>query len=132
MKYTIAQVSERTGLTPHTLRYYDKEGLLPFIERSASGIRIFKESDFEWLSLISCLKNTGMQIKDIKQFIDWCSEGDSTLQNRLELFKLQKEQVNKQIEALNKHLEKINHKIEYYELACEAGTEKAVKKASSL
>lgn len=127
MPYTVTQAARRAGLTAHTLRYYDREGLLPFVDRTPSGSRAFKESDFEWLSVITCLKSTGMSIKDIRQFIDWCSQGDSTLGERLSMFKRQKQLVEQQIALLNKHMEKINHKIRYYELACEAGTEDVVR-----
>ena len=127
MSYTIAQAARRAGLTAHTLRYYDKEGLLPFVDRSPSGFRAFKESDFEWLSVITYLKSTGMPIRDIRQFIDWCVQGDSTLADRLAMFRRQKSIVEQQISQLQKHMEKINHKIRYYEIACEAGTEDAVR-----
>ena len=85
------------GVAPSTLRYYDKEGLLPFVERSGGGIRMFKGEDIEWLSIIECLKKTGMPIKEIKQFIDWCIEGDSTIDKRLELIDRQRERVQKKI-----------------------------------
>ena len=71
MLYTVGEMAKRLQVAPSTLRYYDKEGLLPFLERSNGGIRMFRESDFEWLSIIACLKQTGMPIKDIKTFIDW-------------------------------------------------------------
>lgn len=60
MQYTVGEMAKRLHVAPSTLRYYDKEGLLPFLERSSGGIRIFQDSDFEWLSIISCLKQTGM------------------------------------------------------------------------
>jgi DNA-binding transcriptional MerR regulator len=123
MGYSIGQAAAKAGLTTHTLRYYEKEGLLPFVERTSSGLRSFKESDFEWLGVINCLKNTGMSIKDIKTFIDWCMEGDATLQKRLDMFKRQKELVEAQIDLLQKHIEKINYKVWYYETAVKAGTE---------
>lgn len=123
MTYTVSQVAERIGITAHTLRYYDREGLLPFVDRTASGIRKFKEDDFEWLSVIECLKNTGMPIKDIKTFIDWCMEGDSTLLNRLDMFKERKKETERQIAELQKSLDKINYKCWYYETAVAAKTE---------
>ena len=83
MFYTIGEMAKKMGVAPSTLRYYDKEGLLPFVERSGGGIRMFKDEDIEWLSIIECLKKTGMPIKEIKQFIDWCIEGDSTIDKRL-------------------------------------------------
>lgn len=68
-----------------------------------------------------------MPIRDIRQFIDWCVQGDSTLADRLAMFRRQKSIVEQQISQLQKHMEKINHKIRYYEIACEAGTEDAVR-----
>ncbi len=76
MFYNISEVAKKMNVTSSTLRYYDKEGLLPFVDRTEGGIRKFKEDDFEWLSIIECLKNTGMSIKDIKAFIDWCMDGE--------------------------------------------------------
>lgn len=123
MGYPIGKAAEKSGLSIHTLRYYEKEGLLPFVERTPSGQRNFKEDDFVWLSVITCLKETGMPIKDIKEFIDWCLEGDSTLEKRLNMFQKQKEFVQAQMDALQKHLDRIDHKIWYYETAVKAGTE---------
>ena len=59
-----------------TLRYYDKEGLLPFVERSSGGIRMFQEKDYEWLKVISCLKKAGMSLKDIREYINLAMQGD--------------------------------------------------------
>jgi len=122
MHYTISKTAERIGLTAHTLRYYDKEGLLPFVDKSANGARVFKESDFEWLAIIECLKQTGMQLKSIKQYIDWCMEGDATLQQRYDMFITRKAEAERQIDVLKNALEKINYKCWYYETALEAGT----------
>lgn len=119
---TISQAAQKCGLTAHTLRFYDKEGLLPYVDRSPSGIRIFKESDFEWLNMINCLKDSGMPIKKIKEFINLCMEGDSTLDKRLEIIKNHQKEVKNQMVILQKHLEVINHKVWYYETAFEAGT----------
>lgn len=122
MLYTVGEISKRVNIAPSTLRYYDKEGLLPFVERSKSGIRMFKDSDLEWLSIIECLKKTGMPIKEIKKFVDWCIEGDSTIEQRLELIDRRKEAVLKQIEQLKQTLDTLNYKHWYYETAKEAGT----------
>lgn len=122
MLYTVGEISKRVSIAPSTLRYYDKEGLLPFVERSKSGIRMFKDSDLEWLSIIECLKKTGMPIKEIKKFVDWCTEGDSTIEQRLELIDRRKEAVLKQIEQLKQTLDTLNYKHWYYETAKEAGT----------
>lgn len=122
MIYTVGETAKKIGVAPSTLRYYDKEGLLPFVERSGGGIRMFKESDFDWLSLIECLKKTGLPIKEIKNFIDWYTEGDSTIDKRLELIDRQREAVLAQIEQMNKTLDMLNYKHWYYETAKKAGT----------
>lgn len=123
MGYSISEVSNRSGLSIYTLRYYDKVGLLPFVDRTPGGARDFKESDFDWIAVINCLKDTGMPVKEIKQFIDWCLEGDSTLKNRLEVFVEHKRKVAEQIKLLEKHMKKIDYKIWYYETSVAAGTE---------
>ncbi|MBD8028009.1 MerR family transcriptional regulator [Ureibacillus sp. Re31] len=121
--YSISEVAKQLDLTVYTLRYYDKEGLLPFVERTSSGIRMFKESDIEALKVIECLKSTGMPIKEIKNFIDWCSDGDATLQQRYDMFIERKASVETQLKELKKTLELIDHKCDYYKTALEAGTE---------
>lgn len=127
MGYSIGQVAKKTGLTAHTLRYYQKEGLLPFLQKSSSGLRVFSETDLGWLELIECLKETGMPLKDIKQYIDWYLEGDTTLSLRLEMFKKQKLRVEAQIKQFQKHLKKIEYKIALYNEAVKQNSlEKAV------
>jgi DNA-binding transcriptional MerR regulator len=123
MTCSIGEAAKKTGLTPYTIRYYEKEGLLPFVDRNSNGIREFKESDFEWLAMIECLKGTGMPIKEIGEFIGWCMEGDGTLQKRLDMFLKQKEELEIKMTELQKYMEKINYKIWYYTTAVEAGTE---------
>lgn len=86
MNYSISDVSKIMNLPVSTLRYYDKEGLLPYIERKDSGYRIFKEDDIRMLEIIECFKNTGMSIKEIKHFIELVKQGDISLQQRYELF----------------------------------------------
>jgi DNA-binding transcriptional MerR regulator len=112
VKATIKQVSEKTGLSTYVLRYYEKEGLLPHVGRSESGIRLYSEADLEWLGLICCLKKTGMSIKQIRDFVELCSQGSSTLDQRRELLVEHKENVELKIQELYKYLEKIDCKIE--------------------
>lgn len=129
MEYSIAQAAEKACLTVHTLRYYDKEGLLPFIRRSASGARVFTESDMEWLGLIGCLKNAGMPLKDIRTFIEWCMQGDATLSKRRDmLLQLQQEAFEK-MKQIQNSLHTLDCKIRYYNQACAAGSEAAVGKS---
>ena len=125
--YTIGEISEMFNLSVSALRYYDKEGLLPNVKRE-NGIRKFDESDVESLLLIECLKKSGMQIKDIKIFLDWCQEGDSTLSKRLQMFQDQKEKILKEIKDFESTLDLINFKCWYYSEAVKLGTDKELKK----
>ena len=121
MGYSIGQVAKKNGLTAHTLRYYEKEGLLPFVKKNSSGLRVFSDTDIGWLVMIECLKGTGMPLKGIKQYIDWFIEGDSTLEKRLQMFKDQKHKLQEQMLQLQKHMEKIDYKIHLYEEAVKRG-----------
>ena len=118
--YTIGQAAERAGLSADTLRYYDKQGLLPFVARAENGYRVFTEEDFAWLDTIACLKGTGMELKDIRTFIRWCMQGDSTLQNRLDLILARKREVESQISQLRGYLNKLEQKIDHYRQALNA------------
>lgn len=120
--YTIGQISELFHLPISTLRYYDKEGLFPDMTRS-SGIRRFGEKETEALRVIECLKKSGLEIKDIKQFMDWCSQGSSTYPQRRELFLRQKKLIELEIARLEKSLDMIRFKCWYYEQAMLDGNE---------
>ena len=89
MFYTVGEMAKLLGVPASTLRYYDKEGLLPFVERSSGGIRMFKDQDYEWLKIIECMKKAGMPIKDIKEYLELTLRGDETIHQRLELFQKQ-------------------------------------------
>ena len=120
--YTIGQVSKMFGLPISTLRYYDKEGLFPDMERS-SGIRRFGQRELEALRVIECLKKSGMEIKDIRQFMEWCAQGSSTYPQRRAMFVKQKESVEAEIARMNRVLDMLNFKCWYYEQAIKDGNE---------
>lgn len=122
MLYTVGEMAKLLGIAPSTLRYYDQEGLLPFVERSSGGVRVFKDADFEWLQIIECLKKTGMPLKDIREFIHMAMQGDDTIDNRLALIIKQQECVKKQIEELQQTLAVLDFKRWYYETAKAEGT----------
>ena len=124
--YTIGQVSEMSGLPISTLRYYDKQGLFPGMERT-SGIRKFSDKEMEALRVIECLKKSGLEIKDIKQFMQWCVEGASTYPQRKELFEQQKKTVEAEIAHMNRVLDMLKFKCWYYEQAMQDGCEDRVK-----
>ena len=105
MVYTVGEMAKKLDVPASTLRYYDKEGLLPFVERSSGGIRMFRESDFEWLQVIGCMKKAGMSIRDIRQYIELALRGDDTIDTRLKMFTHQT----------------VDYKCWYYETAKAAG-----------
>ena len=112
--YSIQEVSRKTGLSTHTLRYYEKEGLLGLVERSRSGFRQYTDADLEVLSGICCLKNTGMSLQEIARFLKLSREGDSTLQERVELLQAHREKVLARMEELQTHLDKVTGKLNIY------------------
>lgn len=122
MMYTIGQISEMFDLPISTLRYYDKEGLFPHMERT-SGIRKFSDKEIEALYVIECLKKSGMEIKQIKQFMQWCVEGPSTYIKRKELFKARKEALETELKELQKTVAMTKFKCWYYEQAIADGNE---------
>lgn len=125
----IGEISKLTGLSISTLRYYDKNGLIPNLNRD-NGIRKFNTKDINSIRMINCLKNSGMKISEIKQFMDWCQDGDITIDKRLNMFIKQEENIHEQIEKLNNTLKLIKFKKWYYEKAKKDGTENIVKNMS--
>lgn len=122
MAYTVGEMAKLLGVTASTLRYYDKEGLLPFVERSSGGIRMFRESDIEWLRIIECMKKAGMPIKDIREYIELALKGDNTIELRLRMFQRQKEVLRQKLEGMQHTMEMVDYKCWYYETAKAAGT----------
>ena len=119
-------MSALTGLPASTLRYYDKQGLLPNLKRDGNNIRIFTDDDYASLRLIDCLKRSGLSIKDIKKFMDMAGK-EGALSGRLEIFRKRREILKRELEDLKCVLDVIEYKCWYYEKACEAGTDEAVK-----
>lgn len=120
--YTIGQVSKMFGLPISTLRYYDKEGLFPSMSREG-GIRRFGDQELEALRVIECLKRSGLEIREIKRFMQWCEEGPSTYAERGELFERRREAVLQQMEQLRKTLAMLEYKCWYYKVALADGNE---------
>ena len=124
--YTIGQVAEMFGLPVSTLRYYDKQGLFPNMER-VSGIRKFSEAEIEALRVIECLKKADMEIKDIRQFMEWCAEGPSTYPKRKAMFEERKAHIELEIAKMNRALDMLRFKCWYYEQAIQDGSEDRLK-----
>lgn len=125
--YSISEVAKKMKTSIPTLRYYDNLGLFPNLKKNKSGNRVFSEEDIEVVRIIKYLKKSGMQLSEIKEFMEWCKTGDSTLDKRLNLFKKQKEKVLKQMSELQETLDLIEFKEWYYSKAIKDGTESIVK-----
>ncbi|MGL5379874.1 MerR family transcriptional regulator [Clostridium sp.] len=115
MEYSIGKAAEAVGLSTYTLRYYEKEGLLPEVKRNSNGVRVYDDSDIFWIDLIKCLKDTGMSMTEIKSIVELSLKGDSTINDRREILVNHKKTVELKIEELNKSIEKINKKLDWYD-----------------
>ncbi|GED29796.1 MerR family transcriptional regulator [Brevibacillus centrosporus] len=113
-QFTIQQISQITGLTAHTLRYYEKIGLLDGVARNESGYRKYRESDLLWIDFLIRLRETRMPISEMKQFSDLRSQGKATIKERRTLLERHQNKVTKQIADLKENLLKIEHKIAHY------------------
>lgn len=127
MSYRINEVAQRIGLPVTTIRYYDREGLLPDVKRSEGGQREFSDEDIQLLQVIGCLKRTNMSLKDIRRFSALVRQGDASLVERREMFYKQREAVTAQIVELQSIAELIDRKCAYYDAAVAAGSEDAVQ-----
>lgn len=130
--YSIGEVAKRMGITTHTLRYYEKEGLLPRIRKNSSGARRFNDGDLLWLKILESLKATGLSLKDIKYYLELKLQGDKTLSERKQIFLKQKERLEEQIKALGDCIEKVNFKIKYCETAIQTGEDKVFENNQEL
>ncbi len=124
MTYSIGEISQRLDIAPSALRYYEKEGLLPFVERSDSGIRQFTDIDLEWLIIIDSLKKTGMPLKEIKEFVKMFEERDTTITRRLEIVLRHREVIQQQVAKLNEIIMALDFKEQYYRKALDEGKTK--------
>lgn len=125
--YSIGQVATMFNLNISTLRYYDQLGLFPHLQRDANGRRQFGSEELNMLTIVECLKRTGMPLDDIQQFMAWCDAGDETIDQRLAMFLDRRQAVQQQIRELEQTLKVIDHKCAYYQQAHQDGTEAHVK-----
>lgn len=112
--YSIREVSEKTGLSAHTLRYYEKEGVLRGVDRSQGGFRQYTDDDLESLGLVCCLKNTGMSIQEIARFMELTHEGEHTLQERVDLLREHRESMIRKMQEMQTYLEKVTWKLNFF------------------
>jgi DNA-binding transcriptional MerR regulator len=115
MSLTIAETAAKTGLTPHTLRYYERDGLMLAVDRSASGHRRYTDRDLQWIRLITRLRATGMPIREVRRYAELVRRGPGNEAERLAILRRHREHVRAELEAVSRHLAAIDDKISIYE-----------------
>lgn len=112
---TISEISKKYNLTQDTLRYYEKIGLIPNVPRSKSGIRDYDEETEKWVEFIKCMRNAGLSIETLIEYVTLFKKGNSTIEERKDLLISQKDELIKKIDNMNKTLERLNYKIKIYD-----------------
>lgn len=113
--YTVKEVSMIMNMSPYTLRFYEQKGLFPFVTRNEKNVRIFSEEDLEWVYMVKCLRDTGLSIVKVKEYIDLCVAGEETVPERLILLSIQRNTVKNKLNEVESMLEMIEYKISSYE-----------------
>lgn len=119
---TIAETAQKYDLTPDTLRYYERIGLLPHVGRTAGGIRDYQKEDCRWIEFIKCMRSAGLPVETLIEYVKLFAEGDNTLAARKALLIEQREALTARISEMQDTLERLNRKIENYDslmLSCE-------------
>ncbi|MBN2305055.1 MAG: MerR family transcriptional regulator [Anaerolineae bacterium] len=111
---TIQEVAENTGLTAHTLRYYERIGLIFPINRAESGHRRYCSRDLDWIRFLTCLRKTGMPVREMKRFAELVEQGDSTITQRRALLETHRRRILNTIRELQANLSAVEWKINYY------------------
>lgn len=114
MTYSMKQACQKTGLTYDTLKFYCNEGLVPNVKRAANNYRIFDDDDIAWINSLFCLKNCGMSIQEMKEFLDLCAEGETTIPARLEILASKLEGLQKEMKRLQDSIDYVKWKQNYY------------------
>ncbi|MER5364543.1 MerR family transcriptional regulator [Streptomyces sp. NPDC002722] len=113
-RYTISEVAAFTGLTAHTLRWYERIGLMPHVDRSHTGQRRFTNRDLDWLAFVGKLRLTGMPVADMVRYAELLREGEHTFEERQELLEATRRDVITRIAELQDTLAVLDHKIDFY------------------
>ncbi len=114
-KYTIGQLSKLLHIPIETLRYYEKSGITPRIQRNMNGYRSYSEDDKKWLGFVNCLKSTGMPLEKIKQYLKYMDDCDNTIIERRALVIEHKKNIENEMASLKLSLDRITHKVEFYD-----------------
>ncbi|MEV6679689.1 MerR family transcriptional regulator [Streptomyces erythrochromogenes] len=120
-RYTISEVEARTGLSQHTLRWYERIGLMPHVDRSHSGQRRFTDKDLDWLGFVGKLRATGMSVADMVRYAELVREGEHTVEERRELLERTRREVRARIGELTDALAVLDYKIDMYAMKTVSG-----------
>ncbi len=112
---TISEVSKKYNLTADTIRYYEKEGLIPRVPRTKNGIRDFDENTCSWIEFIKCMRNAGLEIETLKQYVTLFKQGRKTIKERKILLEEQRNKLLEKQKNINATLDRLNYKIKWYE-----------------
>jgi len=112
---TIKEVSERFNISPDTLRYYEKIGLIPPVKRNKGGIRDYGEADIGWVEFVKCMRGAGLTIEVLIEYVQLCLQGDRTIGARKKILQEQRNRLVIRMEEMKNTLDKLNHKIDLYE-----------------
>lgn len=115
MTFSIKEASERLGCPAHKIRYYEKEGLLPYIQRDEHGNRLFEQEHLDWMRLMSCFRATGMKVSTLKHMVHLALNGDSTIPQRKAILNEYKEELQRRQLELAEALEAVNNKLVIYD-----------------
>lgn len=118
---TIAQVSEKYGLSQDTLRYYERVGMIPPVHRTAGGIRDYTEEDCDWVSLAKCMRSAGLPVEAMAEYVRLAQQGDDTIPQRRDLLLEQRRQLEIQLENIAAMMQRLDYKISRYDVAIKTG-----------
>ena len=113
--YTMKEVGQKTGLSYDTIKYYCNEGLIPNVKRDKNNYRIFDDNNVAWINSLSCLKNCGMSIIEMKEYLKLCLEGQSTIPKRKEILDITKKKLYTELDKIQKNIDYINRKQQFYD-----------------
>lgn len=120
---TIAEVSEKCGVSPDTLRYYEKEGLLPYISRTEGGVRNYTEEDCKRIGFVKCMRGAGLSIEVLKQYFELFAKGKRTLKARRDLLAAERKKLRARMTELQDTLKRLDYKISVYDKAIKSKTQ---------
>jgi len=114
MTRTIKDAADHTGLTVHTIRYYEKEGLLAFLPRDPQGRRTFGDADLDWLAYLTCLRLTGMPIATMRRITELQTAGDTTIPERRRILEAHRQDLVAKLDQIHSAMDRLDHKIAWY------------------